>query len=106
MSQALENYFSLAPLAAVLISPVAAILILLSSHRPNLRETWTILAALGKFAVVSSMLPVVLSGLHPEITLFDIVPGVSLALKADPLGLSFALSASLLWIFTSFYSIG
>ena len=90
----------------MLISPVAAILILLSSHRPNLRETWTILAALGKFAVVSSMLPRVLSGLYPEITLFDIVPGVSLALKADPLGLSFALSASLLWIFTSFYSIG
>jgi multicomponent Na+:H+ antiporter subunit D len=106
MSQAVENYLPLAPLAAVLISLVAAILILLSSRRPNLRETWTILAALCKFAVVSSMLPAVLSGLHPEITLFDIAPGVSLALKADPLGLSFALSASLLWIFTSFYSIG
>lgn len=52
------------------------------------------------------MLPAVLSGLRPEITLFDIAPGISLALKADPLGLSFALSASLLWIFTSFYSIG
>jgi multicomponent Na+:H+ antiporter subunit D len=106
MSQAVENYLPLAPLAAVLISLVAAILILLSSRRPNLRETWTILAALCKFAVVSSMLPAVLSGLHPEITLFDIAPGVSLALKADPLGLSFALSASLLWILTSFYSIG
>jgi multicomponent Na+:H+ antiporter subunit D len=106
MSQAVENYLPLAPLAAVLISLVAAILILLSSRRPNLRETWTILAALCKFAVVSSMLPTVLSGLHPEITLFDVAPGVSLALKADPLGLSFALLASFLWIFTSFYSIG
>ena len=79
MSQALENYFSLAPLAAVLISPVAVFFILLSSHRPTLRERWTILAALGKFAVASSMFPMVLSGLYPEITLFDMVPGVSLA---------------------------
>src|SRR3990170_2971072 len=106
MPQAAESYFSLAPLAAVFVSLIAAVLISLSSRRPNLRETWTIVAALCKFAVVSSMLPAVLSGLRPEITLFDIAPGVSLALKADPLGLSFALSASLLWIFTSFYSIG
>jgi multicomponent Na+:H+ antiporter subunit D len=106
MSQMFESYFAMAPLSAVLIPLMAAILILLSSRRPNLREAWTILATLGKFAVVSSMLPAVLSGLHPEIILFDIAPGVSLALKADPLGLSFALSASLLWISTSFYSIG
>jgi multicomponent Na+:H+ antiporter subunit D len=106
MPPAAESYFSLGPLAAVFVSLIAAVLISLSSRRPNLRETWTILAALCKFAVVSSMLPRVLAGQHPEIILFDIAPGVSLALKADPLGLSFALSASLLWIFTSFYSIG
>ncbi|MGH7846462.1 MAG: proton-conducting transporter membrane subunit [Candidatus Binatia bacterium] len=106
MSGMAESYFSLAPLLAVLISLFAAVLILLSSRRPNVREAWTILAALCKFAVVSSMVPAVLSGLYPEIRLFEIVPGISLALKADPLGLSFALSAALLWIFTSFYSIG
>jgi multicomponent Na+:H+ antiporter subunit D len=106
MSQASEIFFSLTPLAAVLISLIAAGLILLSSRRPNLRETWTIAAALCKFAVVGSMLPTVLAGRLPAVTLFDIAPGISLALKADPLGLSFALSASLLWIFTSFYSIG
>ena len=101
-----ERYFSLAPLAAVVISLIAAALILSSSRRPNLREAWTIAAAFCKFAVVSSMIPAVLSGLHPEINLFELAPGISLALKADPLGLSFALSASLLWILTSFYSIG
>lgn len=106
MSQAAERYVSLAPLAAVLISLIAAIFILLSSRRPNLRETWTIVAALCQFSVVGSMIPAVLSGLQPEVTLFEIIPGISLALKADPFGLSFALSASLLWIFTSFYSIG
>jgi multicomponent Na+:H+ antiporter subunit D len=101
-----ESYFSLAPLAAVFVSLIAAVLISFSSRTPNLRETWTIVAALGKFSLVSSMIPAVLSGLQPEVTLLEIAPGISLALKADPLGLSFALSASLLWIFTSFYSIG
>jgi multicomponent Na+:H+ antiporter subunit D len=106
MPQAAESYFSLAPLVAVLVSLIAAVLISLSSRRPNLRETWTIVAALCKFAVVISMVPAALAGFYPEIKVFDIAPGISLALKADPLGLSFALSASLLWIFTSFYSIG
>jgi multicomponent Na+:H+ antiporter subunit D len=101
-----EIYFSFTPLLAVLISPAAAILVLLSSHKPNLRETWTVLAAVGKFALVISMVAPVLAGQYPAITLFEIAPGVSLALKADPLGVSFALSASLLWILTSFYSIG
>lgn len=106
MVHATETVFSLVPLLAILVSPAAAILILLSRQHPNRRETWTILAAVSKFALVSSMVPQVLAGHEPAITLFDITPGVSLALKADPLGLSFALSASLLWIFTSFYSIG
>jgi len=99
-------YFSFTPLLSVLVSPAAAILILLSSQKPNLREAWTVIAAVGKFALVSSMVAPVLAGQYPAITLFDIAPGISLALKADALGVSFALSASLLWIFTSFYSIG
>jgi multicomponent Na+:H+ antiporter subunit D len=106
VTQAAESYFSFTPLLAVLVSPAAAILILLSSQKPNLRETWTVIAAVGKFALVSSMVAPVLAGHYPAVTLFDIAPGISLALKADPLGVSFALSASLLWIFTSFYSIG
>jgi multicomponent Na+:H+ antiporter subunit D len=106
VAYASEIYFSFTPLLAVLISPAAAILVLLSSHKPNLRETWTVLAAVGKFALVISMVAPVLAGQYPAITLFEIAPGVSLALKADPLGVSFALSASLLWILTSFYSIG
>jgi len=106
VTHAAEMYFSFTPLLAVLVSPAAAILILLSSQKPNLRETWTVIAAVCKFALVSSMVAPVLAGQYPAITLFDIAPGISLALKADPLGVSFALSASLLWIFTSFYSIG
>lgn len=102
----MDSYFSLTPLLAVLVSMVGAVLIVLSNHRPNLRETWTLAAAAVKFGLIFSMLPAVVGGRSPAITLFDISPGVSLALRVDALGLSFALSASFLWVLTSVYSIG
>jgi multicomponent Na+:H+ antiporter subunit D len=39
-------------------------------------------------------------------TLFRLLPGVELAFRVDALGVLFATGASLLWIGTSFYSIG
>ena len=81
-------------------------MILFSGRNPNLREAWTVLASLGKFALILSMLPDVLDGRCPAVTLFDLSPGVSLTLRVDSLGMLFALSASLLWIFTSLFSIG
>ena len=102
----METYFSLKPLAVVLVSLLAAILITLSGRRPNLRESWTVMAAFVMFAITLSMLPDVLQGKYPGVNLFAISPGISLALKVDPLGIIFGLSASALWILTSFYSIG
>lgn len=102
----METYFSLMPLVAVLVSLLAAILIVLSSRWPNVRESWTIIAALAKFAITLSMLPSVLAGKYPEVSLFTISPGISLALRVDSAGIIFGLSASALWILTSFFSIG
>lgn len=64
------------------------------------------MAAFVMFAITLSMLPDVLQGKYPEVNLFAISPGISLALKVDPLGIIFGLSASALWILTSFFSIG
>lgn len=97
---------SLLPLAAILVSLLAAGLIVFSGRRPNLRETWTILASLAKFGLIAAMLPAVLERRYPELTLLEISPGIELALRVDPLGILFGLSASFLWILTSFYSIG
>jgi multicomponent Na+:H+ antiporter subunit D len=94
------------PLAAVGVSFAAALLILLSHRRPNLRESWSLLAALLKFGIVASMLPEVLAGLTFETAPLLIVPGFTLHLKTDPFGMVFALLASVLWILTSVYSIG
>jgi formate hydrogenlyase subunit 3/multisubunit Na+/H+ antiporter MnhD subunit len=97
---------SLRPLAAVLVSALAIVPILLSGHRPNLREGWTLLAAVTGLGVVASMVPGVLAGTVYVTELGTFVPGVAFTLRADPLGVLFGLLASLLWLVTSFYSIG
>jgi len=97
---------SLRPVAAVLVSALAIVPILVSGGRPNLRESWTFLAAVTKLGIVASMVPGVLAGDVYVTDLGTFVPGVRFALRADPLGLLFALLASLLWLVTSFYSVG
>ncbi|SFB93131.1 multisubunit sodium/proton antiporter, MrpD subunit [Halobiforma haloterrestris] len=102
---------SVRPLAAVLVSAIAVVLIVASYRRPNVREGWSVLAAVSKFAIVASMLPGVLSGTVYEWSLADslgveFLAGVDFALRADPLGMLFATLASFLWIFTSFYAAG
>lgn len=94
------------PLAAVLISLLGTVPILLSERRPNLRETWTVLISLGKFAIIASMLPAVLEGGGYRFTLAEVLPGVAIGLRVDAMGMYFALVASFLWILTSIYSIG
>jgi formate hydrogenlyase subunit 3/multisubunit Na+/H+ antiporter MnhD subunit len=97
---------SFRPIVAVLVSAVAIVPILMSGDRPNLRESWTLLAAVTGLGVVGSMVPGVLDGTVYVTKLGTFVPGVAFALRADPLGILFALLASLLWLVTSFYSIG
>ena len=101
------------PLAAVLVSAVAVGLVVASHRRQNVREAWSVLAALVKFAVVASMLPGVLEGTEFRWSLGmvpglrdEFVLGVELALRADALGMLFALLASFLWILTAFYCAG
>lgn len=101
-----EVYTSYIPLLAVLVSLAAVPFILLSSKWRNLRESWTILAAVAKFLLVLSLLPGALAKKVAEINLLEIFPGVGLSLRADQFGVFFAIIASGLWIFTSFYSIG
>jgi len=97
---------SLRPLLAVLVSAVAIPVILSLKSRPNVREGVTLTVAAAKFAIVASMVPGVLSGTQYVTQLGNFGNGLSLVLRADPLGILFGLLASLLWIVTSFYSIG
>jgi len=96
---------SIKPFVAVLVSLLVVPLIV-GSRSPNMREAWTFLAALLKFALVASMLPAVWQGAEVTCTVARILPGVDIAFRVDAFGLMFALVASFLWIVTSLYSIG
>jgi multicomponent Na+:H+ antiporter subunit D len=95
------------PLLAILVAAVAALLIVgTGERRRNLREFWSVAAGVLQLGLVASMIPQVLAGVTPGGVLFRLLPGVEVAFRVDGLGLLFALGASLLWIATSFYSIG
>ncbi len=94
-------------LPAILGLPlVGAVLIFYFGFAPNARETVTLLTAGSLFALVTTLIDPVMAGERPEVVLFEMLPGLALALHAEPLGLIFALTASFLWIVTSVYSIG
>jgi multicomponent Na+:H+ antiporter subunit D len=97
---------SIWPLAAILVSLLGALPIILAHRQPNLRESWTILIALVKLMIVASLLPGVLQGNSYVFTIAQVIPGVPIELRVDALGMIFALVASSLWLFTSIYSIG
>ena len=97
---------SLRPILAVSVSAVAAALILRFGTRPNLRESCTFVAALLKLALVLSLVPSVLAGPPVQTTVFELLPGVPLQLRADAFGTVFAVVASSLWLLTSVYSVG
>jgi len=102
----METLISIKPLLAVLVSAIAAVLVMYSYRRPNLREGWSIGAGVIKFLIVISMTPVILSGVTIKYTVFKILPGVELAFKVDGIGLLFATTSSFLWIITTVYSMG
>ncbi len=102
----METIISIRPFLAVLVSLFAVIPIVLSKRHPNVREAWTFGAGAIKFLLIASMLPLILNGKIIEYTVFEVIPGIAIKFKVDPLGMLFALVASSLWIITSAYSVG
>jgi multicomponent Na+:H+ antiporter subunit D len=93
-------------LAVIGIPALGALLIAASHSRPNLREGATLLTAAAMFATVCALVPQALAGARPATEAWTVLPGASLQLALEPLGMMFALVASFLWIVNSLYSIG
>lgn len=93
-------------LLALIIPLVGAVLIGLSHRRPNQREAATLITTVLLALDVFSLLPEVLAGASPAVSLGELLPGIDLAFRIEPLGMLFACIASFLWIVTSVYSIG
>lgn len=101
------NIISLMPLFFVLVPGTAALFIMFTGDkRPNLRESWTIIAGLLNVGLVFMVMPKVMSGIVLQTKHYSLVPNVDLFLKIDTTGMVFAGLASVLWVATSFYSIG
>jgi multicomponent Na+:H+ antiporter subunit D len=91
-------------LLALAIPLVGAPLIVVFRRVPNRREAVTLVTAALLFLAVARLIPVVMAGGRPAVTLFEILPGLPIAFEVEPLGMVFAAVASFLWIVTSVYS--
>ena len=73
---------------------------------PDLREAVTLATAALLLLCVVSLLGPVLGGAQPQVSLVEMLPGIALSFRMEPLGMLFALVASSLWVVNSLYSIG
>jgi multicomponent K+:H+ antiporter subunit A len=85
---------------------LGACAIFLFRKSPNPREAASLTAAILSFLFGILSLPSAFTAKPPFTPALTIIPGLSLQLSADGLGLLFACLASFLWIFTTIYSIG
>jgi multicomponent Na+:H+ antiporter subunit D len=93
-------------LLAVLAPLLGAGLVMATGKRPNVRETVSFFAAATLFVLTASLIPAVCAGQKLHFTVFHLLPGLSIALRADALSMVFAVTASFLWVVTVFYSAG
>ncbi|MAT49829.1 MAG: cation:proton antiporter [Porticoccaceae bacterium] len=97
-------------LQLTLVAPLAgALLIALTGKWPNLRESVTLATSVLLFALVLQVFAAMGVNHDPRelhIDLFELLPGITIALHSEPLSILFAMVASGLWIVTSVYSIG
>lgn len=93
-------------LLALFLPYAGAIAMWIARREPNLRESITITTSLLLLITVLSLLPTILAGERPSVTLLEIAPGLSLSFTIEPLGMLFAIVAAGLWPLNSIYSIG
>jgi len=93
---------------AALAAPLAGALLIGLAGRvnDNLRESTTLLTAVVLIACVWSLLPEILAGARPGVRIGEVLPGIDIAFRVEPLGMLFAAMASGLWLINSIYSIG
>lgn len=91
---------------ALAIPPVCAVLIALAHRAPNLRDGISVGSAVLLALTVSGLVPTVLAGATPSLTAFELLPGIALAFRVEPLGMIFAVVAACLWVVSALYAIG
>ncbi|MDP1519674.1 monovalent cation/H+ antiporter subunit D family protein [Porticoccus litoralis] len=101
------NFSVIGLMQAVLVIPLlAAAGVALTGLRPNLREGISLVSGALLFAVVWSLYQSVMAGDRSGWTLLELLPGLTISFRLEPLGILFCLIASSLWMVTVLYSIG
>jgi multicomponent Na+:H+ antiporter subunit D len=93
-------------LITLLVPLMGTIGVLLYGKDENFREGISSVTSIVLFLLVASMIPAVLSGKTLVFQMFNILPGLSVTLRADAMSMIFALVASSLWTIAVFYSMG
>ncbi|HPF28319.1 MAG TPA: proton-conducting transporter membrane subunit [Steroidobacteraceae bacterium] len=79
---------------------------LLGQRRANAREAVTLVTAVGLAGLVWTLLPSVLHGGRPALPIAELLPGLAVEFRLEPIGMLFGALASLLWLVNSIYSFG
>ena len=93
-------------LIALLIPLIATVGVMFRGDNENIRESISSISSIFLLLIVGSMIPAVLKGNTLFFHMFTILPGVTIALRADAMSMIFALVASSLWTIAVFYSMG
>ncbi|MEM9810714.1 MAG: monovalent cation/H+ antiporter subunit D family protein, partial [Pseudomonadota bacterium] len=94
-------------LAGALITPlIGLVLISLLDRSPDAREATTLSTGAITLFFVLTIFVGVAGGAQPSLDLFEMLPGLTVSFKVEPLGALFGLIASGLWLVNSLYSIG
>jgi len=96
-----------AALSGALITPlIGLIFISLLDRSPDAREASTLATGLITLLFTATIFVAVGEGARPTLQLFEMLPGLTVTFKVEPLGALFGLIASGLWLVNSVYSIG
>ena len=93
-------------LLAVMLPFAGAAGVMISGRWPNLREAVTLLTAASVCLVVLRIYSRFLDGALLAVDIAEPMPGLTIRFEVEPLGMLFALVASILWLITSIYAIG
>jgi multicomponent Na+:H+ antiporter subunit D len=93
-------------LLAVIIPLFGSLVVMTLKNHPNLRELVSSAASILLLCIVLSFIPALREGKTLVYPIFQLLPGLSITLRADGFSMIFAMVASSLWTIAVFYSMG
>ncbi|MFW2438116.1 MAG: monovalent cation/H+ antiporter subunit D family protein [Arenicellales bacterium] len=91
---------------SIILPLLATAGIVVTRHKPNLREAVSITTSGVLFYFVINLYQGIQQGKIISVHWWELIPGLQISFTVEPLGMLFALIASFLWLITTVYAIG